>query len=74
MRTVKQYVLALILPLVFATVTLAEGSPKARIPQENLSTRQSSGVADATAAPGALLLVGSGLLVFGGILRRRREQ
>lgn len=72
MRTAKRCVLALALPFFLGSGALAARSPEIALAEARLSARQASGF-NAALHPAYLLLTGSGLLLLGGVLRRRRE-
>lgn len=65
--------LPVVLLLVLGTVSFGARRPRSGTSEETPSGPDSSGSIEATLGPGPLLLVGSGLLVLGRVLRRVRE-
>jgi hypothetical protein len=71
MRVVLRYLLFTALTITFVNLSVSAQPSRAGAADDQLAGRQSSAFLDATPAPSSVLVVGAGLLVLGGILRRR---
>jgi hypothetical protein len=70
MRTLLRCLLFFVLCFVIGIVNVSARPSRASAGDTKLADRQSAASFDPTPAPLSMLLVGGGLLVFGGILRR----
>lgn len=71
--TKSRWVTTVALALVLSAVVINARLPKAGITQEGFSEARLLDSPEASIRPGSLLLVGSGLLMLGGVLRSRRQ-